>query len=70
MVSASLQGSDRDHRVDEPMAAEQAVRLKALAEEALEPEAFRRRLSRSQAAVRIAALEAKLRLQDGPPHTL
>jgi hypothetical protein len=48
----------------------QASRLKSLAEDAFEPEAFDQRLSRSEAARRIDALRAKLRLQDGPPHTL
>ena len=55
---------------DTPMTREQASRLKQLAIEALEPEAFSLRLTASEAALRIEMLQAKLRLQDGPPHTL
>jgi hypothetical protein len=51
------------------MTEEQSSLLKALATDALEPDAFRPRLSRSEAACRINALRAKLRLMDGPPHT-
>jgi hypothetical protein len=36
----------------------------------LEPEAFNPRLDSTEAAHRIKALKAKLRLMDGPPHTL
>jgi hypothetical protein len=54
----------------EPMSAAQASRLKALAEEARELEAFDPKLTAAEAARRIDALQAKLRLQDGPPHTL
>jgi hypothetical protein len=54
----------------EPMTPAQASCLRLLAEKAFELEAFDRRLSRSEAARRIEALRAKLRLQDGPPHTL
>ena len=55
---------------DESMTAAQASCLKMLAEQALEPEAFSAKLTRAEASRRIAALKAKLRLQDGPPHTL
>ncbi len=48
----------------------QASDLKRLSEDAREPEAFRTKLTEAEAAVRIEALKAKLRLQDGPPHTL
>lgn len=41
-----------------------------LAEKAYEPEAYQEHLSEPEASLRIAALRAKLRLQDGPPHTL
>jgi hypothetical protein len=41
-----------------------------LADEAFEPEAYRDHLSQAEALRRIEALRAKLRLQDGPPHTL
>jgi hypothetical protein len=54
----------------EPMTEEQAVRLKFLSERTYEPEAFKPTLDRAEAARRIAALEAKLSLQDGPPHPL
>ncbi|MGH6768377.1 MAG: DUF3072 domain-containing protein [Xanthobacteraceae bacterium] len=59
-----------DMTSDEPMTRTQASCLKALAEDAFELEAFSEELSRSEAARRIDALRAKLRLQDGPPHTL
>jgi hypothetical protein len=54
----------------ERMTAAQASYLKALAEEAYEPDAFSSNLTRAEAAQRIAVLQAKLKLQDGPPHTL
>jgi DUF3072 family protein len=56
--------------VEGAMTQTQASTLKNLAEQAFEPEAFNARLTRAEAAQRIAALAAKLRLQDGPPHTL
>jgi len=52
------------------MTREQASELKALAEQAYELEAFREGLTQEEARRRINALRAKLRLQDGPPHTL
>ncbi|HEY7301421.1 MAG TPA: DUF3072 domain-containing protein [Xanthobacteraceae bacterium] len=58
-------------RADEDaMTEEQAATLRRLSQKALEPEAFSRNLSKAEAERRIAALAAKLRLQDGPPHTL
>jgi Protein of unknown function (DUF3072) len=54
----------------EPMTTAQASRLKGLSEDARELDAFKPKLTRAEAARRIDALEAKLRLQDGPPHTL
>ena len=54
----------------EPMTSEQASYLKALAQEAREPDAFDAVLTQAEAAERIAVLKAKLKLQDGPPHTL
>jgi DUF3072 family protein len=54
---------------EEAMTEAQMSLLRRLAEEALEPEAFSRHLSRAEAQRRIEALTAKLRLQDGPPHT-
>ena len=57
-------------KADGPMTEEQVALLKQLAIDAFEPDAFSLRLTRSEAMQRIAALRAKLRLQDGPPHTL
>jgi len=54
----------------EPMIPAQAARLEALSKEAREIEAFNPKLTKAEASRRIKALEAKLRLQDGPPHTL
>jgi hypothetical protein len=59
-----------DRSGDEAMTAAQATHLKALAEQAREPEAFSSRLTKAEASKRIEALEAKLKLMDGPPHTL
>ena len=52
------------------MTAEQAATLKRLAEAAYELDAFKSKLSRHEADRRIAMLSAKLKLLDGPPHTL
>jgi hypothetical protein len=52
------------------MTAEQAATLKGLARDAYELEAFQLYLTRAEAEVRIAMLTAKLKLLDGPPHTL
>lgn len=57
-------------RAIEPMTDQQASDLRTLAEAALEPEAFKPNLDAAEAARRIAALRSKLRLMDGPPHTL
>ena len=53
-----------------PMTAEQAVTLKRLAREAYELDAFKPNLTSAEAGRRIATLTAKLKLLDGPPHTL
>jgi hypothetical protein len=55
---------------DAPMTAEQAALLERLARDAYEPEAFSPHLTRGEAQRRIVALNAKLKLQDEPPHTL
>ncbi len=55
---------------DTPMSAEQRTLLQQLARDAYEPEAFAPQLTRAEAARRIAMLQAKLKLQDEPPHTL
>jgi hypothetical protein len=52
------------------MTDDQAAHLRLLARQAYEPDAFKPGLGRAEAARRIAALEAKLRLLDEPPHTL
>ena len=52
------------------MSPEQAVLLKQLAIEAYEPDAYREHLTHDDAERRIAMLRAKLKLLDGPPHTL
>jgi hypothetical protein len=52
------------------MTAEQAATLRRLAEAAYELDAFKSKLSRAEADCRIAVLSAKLKLLDGPPHTL
>jgi len=41
-----------------------------LAEAAYELDAFKPNLTRAEADLRIATLTAKLKLLDGPPHTL
>lgn len=53
-----------------PMTAEQAEKLKWLAQLAYELDAFKPNFNRAEAALRIAALTAKLKLLDGPPHPL
>ena len=55
---------------DRPMTAEQAAMLKRLAEATYELDAFKPNLTRAEADLRIAMLTAKLKLLDGPPHTL
>ena len=52
------------------MSAEQRALLKQLAYDAYEPDAFRERMTQNEAAKRIAALQAKLKLMPEPPHTL
>jgi hypothetical protein len=52
------------------MSAAQRRELKALAEEAFEPDAFADNLAPAEADRRIRTLRAKLRLLDAPPHTL
>ena len=53
-----------------PMTAEPAARLKQLAIDAYEPDAFKLNLTQAEAQRRIAVLSAKLPLLDEPPHTL
>ena len=53
-----------------PMTDEQAATLKRLAQAAYELDAFKPKLTRAEADLRIATLAAKLKLLDGPPHAL
>ncbi len=53
-----------------PMSPAQADELRRLAFEAYEPDAFQRLLTAAEAERRIETLRAKLKLLDGPPHTL
>ena len=53
-----------------PMTAEQSDTLRRLAKAAYELDAFKPNLTRTEADIRIAALKAKLKLLNGPPHTL
>jgi hypothetical protein len=55
---------------DGPMSEAQAHDLGVLSKAAFEPDAFKPHLTQAEAARRIAALSAKLRLLDEPPHTL
>ena len=48
----------------------QAALLRELAFDAYELEAFRPNLTKTEAELRINVLKAKLKLMDGPPHTL
>ncbi|MGA8073344.1 MAG: hypothetical protein WB995_07680 [Candidatus Acidiferrales bacterium] len=52
------------------MTDEQVETLNKRAEAAYELDAFKPSLTRTEADIRIAILMAKLKLLDGPPHTL
>jgi hypothetical protein len=52
------------------MTAAQAATLKRLAHDAYERDAFKLKLTRAEADIRIAMLTAKLKLLGEPPHTL
>ena len=52
------------------MTPEQSTLLRQLAFDGYELDAFSEQLTQNEAARRIAMLQAKLRLIDGPPHTL
>ena len=74
VVSLPMQGNNEmatpiRQSDDSPMTAQQVTELRRLALEAYEPDAFKDNLSKPEAARRIAALSAKLKLLDGPPHT-
>jgi hypothetical protein len=51
------------------MTSDQAIQLRQFAFDAYKPDAFRPNLTRTEAERRIAALQAKLRLMDDPPHS-
>jgi hypothetical protein len=53
-----------------PMSQDQCALLRKLAFDAFEPEAFNEHLTQTEAAMRNAMLQAKLKLMDEPPHTL
>ena len=53
-----------------PMTAEQAATLKRLSKDAYELDAYKSNLTRAEADKRIAMPTAKLKLLEGPPHTL
>jgi hypothetical protein len=55
---------------DRPMTAEQAARLKQLAHDGYELDAFKPNLTQAEAQRRIAMLGAKVPLLDEPPNTL
>ena len=52
------------------MTAAQAATLKRLTQDAYELDAFKSKVTRTEADIRIAMLTAKLKLLDEPPHTL
>lgn len=64
------QKSSRSANANGPMSAAQANELKQLAFDAYEPDAFQQQLTAAEAERRIETLKAKLKLLDGPPHTL
>ena len=64
------QNKSRRTDTNAPMSAAQAEELRRLAFEAYEPDAFQRLLTAAEASRRIETLRAKLKLLDGPPHTL
>ena len=81
LIALTLRSSDRKPalettgRLPPPppianMTVDQAAMLKRLAEAAYELDAFQPNLTRAEANLRIAMLTAKLKLLDGPPHTL
>jgi hypothetical protein len=70
MPKKSTVKSKTERATAAPMTAEQSELLKKLARDAYDLDAFRPRLTQAQAQLRIAGLHAKLKLQDGPPHTL
>lgn len=75
-MSSNLQGRTPDPDLTlstgagASMTAEQAALLKRLAHDAYDVEAFDPHLTQAEAQRRIVTLQAKLKLQDEPPHTL
>jgi hypothetical protein len=68
IVPSTNTAGDQAISGQEPMTAAQAAELKGLAEKALELDAFGPSLTMAEAAKRINALKAKLRLMSEPPH--
>jgi hypothetical protein len=68
-ASSGTRPADGHEPSHEPMSAGQRALLKQLSQEAYEPEAFDPTLTRTEAALRIRALEAKLANLSEPPHT-
>jgi hypothetical protein len=54
---------------DAPMTPEQGELLKRLSQDAYDIEAYGPELTQKEAERRIAALQAKIKLQANPPHT-
>ncbi len=58
----------QEPNADGRMTPEQAALLKQLAEDALEPDAYKPQVTRGEAERRIAMLRAKIKLMGEPPH--
>ena len=70
IISGAMPAKPNAAATQMPMTAEQTVRLKQLAIDAYEPDAFKPTLTQAEAQRRIDTLAAKLPLLDEPPHTL
>ena len=72
VMKTSIMYAAMERAVDDtqPMTREQAATLKRLTQATYELDAFKPNLTRAEADLRIATLAAKLKLLDGPPHTL
>jgi hypothetical protein len=66
----SGKSGSRSPPANAPMSTAQANELRQLAIDAYEPDAFQQQLTAAEAERRIETLKAKLKLLDGPPHTL
>jgi hypothetical protein len=70
LAKRSVKSAKQKPATEPSMTAEQATRLKQLSIDAYELDAFKVVLTQAEAERRIATLSAKLKLLDGPPHTL